>query len=342
MTSDNPLNNDGKTIEQIAAAIKSSQKILMVAHPRMDGDALGSMLGLCFIINQKFSDKHILLVTQTAYADELNFLPSKDLVEMNTPAIDDFNPDTIIALDSGGLSRVNDVVGKFKPKVLINIDHHATNDLFGTLNFNRTDMSSVGEMIYFIADYLGWVVTRDAAECLFTAILTDTGNFTYSNTKSSSFAAASELQNFGASPEKIANKLYRNNSLSDYKLEARVVDRIELHNKGMFVISYFTEQDITDLCCDLKDTNGLINKLKSIRGTQIAALVTPGLVEGTVKVSLRGEGFHDLSAIARDLFDGGGHPRASGFTYHGTTEQALREITKKVAPLCDASLQQNF
>ena len=113
-----------------------------------------------------------------------------------------------------------------------------------------------------------------------------------------------------------------------------------LHNDDLFAISYYTAQDFAELRCNIKDTNALINKLKSIRGTQIAALVMPGIEEGTVKVSLRGEGFHDLSKIARELFNGGGHPRASGFTFKGTHEQAIKEVIDMIAPMCNANLTQ--
>ena len=342
MKSSNPLNTDKIIIEQIGAAIEDSQKILIVAHPRMDGDALGSLLGLYFLIAENFKDKDFQLVSQTDYADELKFLPSSDLLIQNDDNIESYDADVVITLDSGGFSRVSDVVNKCKPKHLINIDHHPTNDGFGTIAYVRPDMSSVGEMIFYMAQMLGWRISSESATCLYTAILTDTGNFTYSNTKESSFRAAAAFVESGADPAEIAANLYRNNSLSDFMLEARIVSRIKLVNEGLFAISYYTAQDIEELCCDLKDTNILINKIKSIRGTQIAALVMPGLQDGTVKVSLRGEGFHNLSQIAQELFDGGGHPRASGFTFIGTHEQAIAEVIKTIAPMCDANLTQNY
>ncbi|MCD4657416.1 MAG: bifunctional oligoribonuclease/PAP phosphatase NrnA [Planctomycetes bacterium] len=336
----NPLVDDKSTISKINSAIVYAKNLILVAHPRMDGDALGSMLGLYFLISENFKDKEFHLITQTNYADELKFLPGNDLLIMNSSQIDGFRPETLITLDSGGFLRVSDVVSKFEPKHLINIDHHPTNDGFGTVAFNRPDMSSVGEMLFYMAQILGWRVTAEAATCLYTAILTDTGNFTYSNTKESTFRASASLVKSGADPAEIAANLYRVNSLSDFKLEARIVNRITLHNAGMFAISYYTAQDFADFQCNIKDTNVLINKLKSIRGTQIAALVMPGIEDGTVKVSLRGEGFHDLSKIARELYNGGGHPRASGFTFKGTHEQAINEVINKIAPLCDANLTQ--
>ncbi|MCK5346763.1 MAG: bifunctional oligoribonuclease/PAP phosphatase NrnA [Candidatus Heimdallarchaeota archaeon] len=336
----NSLSTDKIIIEQINAAIEDSQKILIVAHPRMDGDALGSLLGLYFLISENFKDKEFQLVSQTDYADELKFLPGSDLLVQNNDNIEFYDADVVITLDSGGFSRVSDVVNKCKPKHLINIDHHPSNDGFGTIVFVRPDMSSVGEMIFYMAQMLNWRVSEESSSNLYTAILTDTGNFTYSNTKESSFRAAAALVDSGADPAEIAANLYRNNSLSDFMLEARIVNRIQLINDELFAISYYTAQDITDLCCDLKDTNILINKIKSIRGTQIAALVMPGLQEGTVKVSLRGEGFHNLSQIAHELYDGGGHPRASGFTFKGTHEQAIAEVINTIAPLCKAKLTQ--
>ena len=340
--STNPLQNDKSTINKIHAAIEDSQKILLVAHPRMDGDALGSLLGLYFLIAENYKDKEFQLVSQTDYADELKFLPGTDLLVQNNELIESYDAETMIALDSGGFSRVRDVVRKCNPKHLINIDHHPTNDGFGTIVLIRPDMSSVGEMIFYMAQMLGWRIQTESAACLYTAVLTDTGNFTYSNTKESSFRAAAALVETGANPAEIAANLYRNNSLSDFMLEARIVSRIKLVNNGLFAISYYTSQDIEELCCNLKDTNILINKIKSIRGTQIASLVMPGIEEGTVKVSLRGEGFHDLSQIAHEFFNGGGHPRASGFTFHGTHEQAIAEVIKTIAPLCIANLPQKF
>ena len=334
----NPLNDSMQICAELAAAINGYKKILLCSHPRMDGDAVGSMLAIYSLIQDNLDGNiEIIPLAQTEYINELKYLPNSDKVVYNEDIEADYQPDAIIVLDIGGINRAEELFKKYPQAEVINIDHHASNEGFGKICLNRPDFGSVCELLYYFARILGWKISLDIAECLFAGILTDSGRFTFSNTTDKTYLAASALYQLGVQPSEAARHIYRNITLKDLHLEARIIDRIELLAEGLFAVSHLTKDDLNgDL---IFDSNYFVNILKSIKGTQIAALIYPGHKENELKISVRGEGFHDLGAISKEFFNGGGHPRAAGLTIISTFEDAKAQLVAKFASLCNENLQ---
>ncbi len=340
----NPLSTDEQSAYKADALIKNAQAIALVAHPKMDGDAAGSLLAFYDILlnNYRKPAKHLLAIQQSDYTDNLKFLPhTQVLVDAENIPVD-FKPDLLITLDVGSFERVKNIADKFKTAKIINFDHHPTNENFGDVAINRPDLSSTGEILFYFAQLLGINISQNAAICLYVAILTDSGRFTFSNTKTSTLFAASKLVALSANPAEIAAKIYRERTLEELKFEQKIIERLELYADGLFVISHLDEDDLGDFSREKIPTNFLVNTLKSLANTQIAAVVVPGINFGEAKISLRGEGYHDLGKLAREFFGGGGHYRAAAATLKISIRETKQKIIEKLEPLCKPTLPQKF
>lgn len=184
--------------------IKSSGKILLLSHMNPDGDTLGSMCALYSMIYHRFKKKADMnVVSNIPY--NYKFLPNIDLAQRYYDK--SLVYDLVISLDVAAIDRVMDSKILFeKAKCSVNIDHHKTNPGFGDYQIINPDASSCGEVLYDYFKANTWEIDKDSAICLYTAIMTDTGNFRFENTSANVFRAAAELVEKGAVP----NYIYKN------------------------------------------------------------------------------------------------------------------------------------
>ena len=184
--------------------IKSSKKILLLSHVNPDGDTLGSMCAMYSMILNRFKKKADMSIVSNLPFN-YKFLPNVDLAQRYFDQ--SLVYDLVITLDVASIERVRDAKIFFdKAKCRVNIDHHKTNPSFGDYNLIDANASSCGEVLYNYFKENNWVITNDAAICLYAAIMTDTGNFRFENTTSSAMRAAAELIDLGANP----NLIYKN------------------------------------------------------------------------------------------------------------------------------------
>jgi phosphoesterase RecJ-like protein len=208
----------------------------------------------------------------------------------------------------------------------LDIDHHHDNSRFGDVNLVVGDASSTGEVLRDVFAELGVELTPEIAEALYTAVVTDTGRFQYSNTTPKALRLAADLVEAGADVHRVFQDVYESVEFAKLKLLARALERAEVYEGGRLVVSHLLRSDFTDLNVAEAYSEGIIDDLRAVDGAEMAALIRePPRREGPPRrVSLRASNDElDVSAIARKS-GGGGHRQAAGFS----SDASIEEITE--------------
>ena len=190
---------------------------------------------------------------------------------------------------------------------------------------------ATGELIYEIIRLLNVPITEDMAVCLYTALATDTGNFSYSNTTPNTFRIMSELLETGFPLPEINRMLFRSTPLRKLKLQARALDKLELYCGGRVAISALSLSDFSDCGAMAEDHEGVVDLLRDIDTVEASAALR-ACEDGTVRVSLRGKRYADVSRVAVALH-GGGHKLAAGCTICGSLEAAKSAVLAELRKL---------
>ncbi len=295
--------------EDIALAVEKGRSFLLATHIYPDGDALGSLLALGDIL--KVMGKDVFLYTEEPVSHLYEFLPGSDGLGERLGDVARF--DCAIALDCGDrfrLGRRADRILTVKPTLMI--DHHAGHKLFGDLQWVEPGRSSTGEMVFELSRRLGVGLSRDAAFCLYAAIVSDTGSFKYSCTSPRTMRIAADLLDAGVDPAEVAGKLFDNFTLNRLRLLKRVLETLEMHADGGIAIILATRAMFADTGTRGADTENFINYPRSLATVRVAAFLKE-TDESLVSVSLRSKGEHCNVARIAALFGGGGHRNAAGF-----------------------------
>lgn len=299
--------------EKLLDRAKKAQNILVIGHRKPDGDALGSMCAVKIWLLGL--GKSVKLACVDKASKRYNFLPFVDEVE------DEITPsdhDLVIILDCGAHYMTG--FHTSYPEILkdcVNIDHHASNDNFGSINIVDHNSASATMILYDIFEYLDVEVTPDMATCLLAGIYNDTGSFMHSNTSEKVYFVASELLKKGAQISRMIKSLFRTNTVSTLKVWGKAFENAKVTD-GNFLLSVLKKDDFESEK-DSDQVSGAIDYLNMVPGVDFAFLIKEE--SGNVKGSLRTKRDDlDLSEIAK-LYGGGGHPKASGFVLPGKIEQ---------------------
>ncbi len=252
---------------------------------------------------------------------EYRFLPLEEVFH-EPPA--DMADRTVVFLDCGNIDRMPVGFLTEGGNDVINIDHHHDNTRFGDFNLVDVDASCTAEIVYDLAVLLGARITREMASALYVGLITDTGKFMYENTDSHTHRVAAELIDAGVDIDDTYRRLYEHVPIEKLRLVARALEGIQRHCGDRLVLTYITSADYEQTGAGEEMTEGVIDHLRSIDGTKVAAVIRDLGDRGQAarKVSLRSsEGDVDVSAIARK-HGGGGHKRAAGFS----TDLELSEL----------------
>jgi bifunctional oligoribonuclease and PAP phosphatase NrnA len=316
-------------LDRAADVIRDASSVALACHVGPDGDALGSMLALHHLCRSMGKPSVASWSEPFIVAPHYTFLPGLDL----TTKPQDFpaEPEVMVTFDSGSIDRLGDLAGPArKAKELIVIDHHASNELYGSINVVDCDAAATAVVVRRLADRLGWPLTRDAALCLYTGIVTDTGRFQYSNTTADVFALAQELAEFELPIADVTRQLFEQHRFAYLQLMAACLARAELDRDRRFVATWVTQDDFDHFGVEIEETEGLIDLVRRASEAEVSCVLkeTP---EG-VRVSLRAISEVDVGAIAQQL-GGGGHRFASGFTAPGPVADVLAAIKSALPPL---------
>lgn len=320
-------------IERVSAELLSRDRFLLTAHEGPDGDALGSLLGMHQLLTQLGKDSVMFLAAKEfPLPIEYRFLPLEEVFH-EPPA--DMADRTVIFLDCGNIDRMPVDFLTAGDNDVINIDHHHDNTCFGDINLVDVGASCTAEIVYDLALMMGARITSEMASVLYVGLITDTGKFMYENTNAHTHRVAAELIDAGVDVDDTYRRLYEHVPLEKLRLVARALEAIQRHCDGRLVVSYITSADYEATGASEEMTEGVIDHLRSIDDTKLAAVVRDLGNRGRAarKVSLRSsEGDVDVSAIARK-HGGGGHKRAAGFS----TDLELDDL---VAFLCGEVISQ--
>ena len=304
---------------KIISKIKDSNKIAIMSHIMPDGDNVGSSLALYNALKKSGKDVHLILDDEIPKV--YKFLKYADKVK-SPGQYESF--DVVIALDCGDAKRLGKCRLYLENNFVINIDHHISNDEFGNLNMVDSNASATGEIIYQIIKILGIDMDKEISECLYTAIVTDTGQFQYSNTTSLTHQIAGELIKNGVNVSLMFERIYQNSSKEKVMLMKTALDTLEFYYNDSISCVSLTLEQMKEVNAIETDSDGIINLARDIECVE-AAIFLKELEPGKIKVGLRSKKLVDVAAVSLK-FGGGGHVRAAGCTLHGTIEEVKEKV----------------
>ncbi len=321
------MNRFTKEIDKILEYIQSNDdKFLVSSHVSPDGDNIGSSLSIYSFL--KKLGKDVVYVLDDEYPKNLSFLYDEN-IKMTSKDIDQKEKYTVIALDAGDYSRicVDDKILE-NAKGIICIDHHITNGDYGFLKYVDTEESSTCELVYnIIMRYEcitdNKIIDENIATYLYTGLITDTGNFQYSNTRESSFIMAAELMSRGAKKNLIVEKLFQNNSVNFYKLLGEALNGLEIIQSQICIIAV-AKESMDKYEVEYGDIDAITPYTRDIEGVELGIFVKEKEI-GEIKVSFRSKNYVDCSKLASE-FSGGGHKRAAGCTIKDLDVELVKKM----------------
>lgn len=307
--------------------IKSAKNILIISHINPDGDTLGSMCGLYHAIEENFKKKCDMLILSKV-PKIYEFLPEisrAKLVEMYDKSM---VYDLVICVDIAAENRFEDAKILFdKALYTVNIDHHKTNTQYADLNIVDVNASSAGELLYGLMKDLKWKINNAAATCLYTAVLTDTGSFRFSNTTPVTFKTAADLVAMGVDAVEVYKNCYETNSKSMVMFQAYCISNAKFVNNDTIAYSIIYKKDMERFSAGDDCTEGLAEKLRAIETTKVSFIVRE-IGTRISKVSMRSKDV-DVAEIC-SVFGGGGHTCAAGCVIKSAPGTAANKILDEI------------
>jgi phosphoesterase RecJ-like protein len=308
------------SLKKLVQTIKSNRRIAVATHRDPDGDGIAAALACAFMVKH-FKGRKPVLYCHSRIPLKYHFLLGDWQFTRQLP---DFN--LLIAVDSAGISRIfpriteNDLRGK----EIINIDHHQSNNSFGTLRIIDETASSACEIIYFIFKRLKINIDKPLANIFYCGIYNETGGFVYPNTTKESLLMASELVGSGVLPDQLVKKMNAK-TLSGTKLLTKVLSTIEVKN-GVATM-YLCQDMLKRSSAEMSDSENFISFLQAMDGVQVSIFLREE--KGSTRISLRSDGIIDVDKLARQ-YGGGGHRLAAGLRLPKNLHAAKGEILKAV------------
>jgi bifunctional oligoribonuclease and PAP phosphatase NrnA len=325
------------TREQVLERIRQDSRFVLAAHEGPDGDALGSLVGLHGLLGALGKETAMFIAPEDLPLPyEYRFFALDGLIQ-EPPA--DIAERTVVFLDCGNIDRNSAQVLRGGAH-LLNIDHHHDNTLFGTLNHVVPSASCTAEIIWDLMHGLGVRPTTAVAEALYVGLITDTGRFMYENTSPRAHVMAAELIEAGVDATEMYRRLYEEMPPAKLALLALALEQIRRFDAGELTLATLSAADFHRTEAEDSFSEGIIDHLRAVRGTKVAALVrelTSGTRKGQRKVSLRStDEAVDVSIIAREQ-GGGGHRRAAGFSTALELDELIEFLRRAIAAQLHAS-----
>jgi phosphoesterase RecJ-like protein len=310
-------------LTRAAHAIGRGGQVALACHINPDGDALGSMLAMHHILQAQGVDSIASYSEPFVVAPHYRELPGLEL--LTPPEQFPRDPDVMITFDSGSLDRLGDLEANAKAAVeLIVVDHHVSNQRYGTINVIDPEAAASGVLVRRLAACLGYPLTRDAAVCLYAALVCDTGRFQYESTTPEVFDLARELSAFDLPIARLCRTLFEEHRFSYLQLLADVLANAQLVTAKRFVWAQVTQADLARHGVTFEEVEGLIDIVRRTREAEVACVLKEA-PDGTWRVSLRSLGDVDVRQIAEQQ-GGGGHRFAAGFTSDDLADAVIAKI----------------
>ncbi|MGI8786620.1 MAG: DHH family phosphoesterase [Pyrinomonadaceae bacterium] len=312
-------------LSQVVELIENKNSFAITTHVRPDGDGVGSSLGLCWLLRSLGKSAEVVLRDEipVSYAS----LPGADEIKKISEVNGKY--DAVFVIECSDLSRPG--IKGLENQLTVNIDHHATSEHFGTINWIDQTASAVGEMIYNLCKAIGGRITREIAECVYLALVTDTGSFHFPNTTERTLKVASELVKVGVKPAQISEAVYNSYPWSRIELMRQVLETVKRDEAGRIAWMRQTLAMAEAAEAVDGDNNGFVNI--PLAAKEIVAVVYMREVQpDAYRVSLRSKDNINVARVA-EKFGGGGHKNAAGCRVEGDWDLREKEI---VAALTEA------
>ncbi|HUE75828.1 MAG TPA: DHH family phosphoesterase [Chloroflexota bacterium] len=305
-----------------AGAMRASRRIAIICHASPDPDCVGGLLGLGRVLETM--GKVVHRFAPDPVPEMLDFLPGIDQIEVAPGAFPEV--DLIILIEAPSLPRVNPVFSTHREQIertpKVNIDHHVTNEYFGSVNVVEPEMSSVCEILVKLVHALSVPIDAGTATCLLTGIVADTRSFRTPGVTVASLTTAGELVGAGADLFLVNDAVHRTRRIATLRLWASAID--SLASRDGFVIASVTRAMVDSLGLGMNESEGLVEFLSDTRDLDVAVVLKEN-ADGTIRVSMRSTGRVDVAAICA-RYGGGGHVRAAGCNLPGPIESARDQL----------------
>jgi phosphoesterase RecJ-like protein len=319
-------------IGQIKHKILESRRIAVLSHLRPDGDSICTSLSLHFM--GKILGKEIDPYIKDRLPFPFNSFPDVDRIRIGEMPRDGAY-DCVILLECANVSRSGQ--SHLEHHFKINIDHHHSNDLYADINWVDPEAPAVACMVFQLGEEMGIELTPRIATQLYSAIVSDTGSFQFSNTNAEAFKISHQLVNSGAVPIQVTEMLYNNNPWEKVKLMGQVLSTLSMCQDGKIAVITMFRRFLDELNLREIDTEDITTLARSIKGAGMV-LFFKEMQPDTFRVSVRSKASADAAAVA-EHFGGGGHLHAAGFTVTGQYETLIRDIPAEVNRLLQANGQ---
>ena len=304
------------SVEETAAWLKERDNYLIITHRRPDGDTVGCAGALAQGLRE---------LGKTAYVlSNPEITPRYSRFIQGYLATASYKAENIISVDTASTDLFPKNGKEYCNAVSLSIDHHPSNSLFAESTCLDETTASCGEIIFEILIALSGSISPRSAECLYTALTTDTGCFVFANTTANTLRIASLLIKAGAPHKHLNRLLFRTKTRSRVKIESMIYAGLEFHYDGEVAISTITREMMESANADEDDLDDISSMPGSIKGVH-AGITIRELTSNECKISVRTSPLVNAHAIS-ERFDGGGHPMAAGFTL----EKSVPEVKKAV------------
>lgn len=325
----------------LADAISNAGRVLVATHVNPDGDAIGSAAALAHIALRGGADVRILLAS--GLPDFLSWLPLPAPTVKTLAELGPWTPELLLLADCGEIGRAGpDLAAALAQKrlpgreweqlVVANIDHHVSNPGFGHINWVEPRRSATGELAGLLAEHMGIPLAGPLGEAVYLALVADTGNFSFANTRPDCLAMAARLVAAGLDIAEFTAKYENTWNLAKMRLWGRLLSEVSLHAGGAVAYCIAPRRYLDELGLTKADLDGFAAWLRRLRGVRVGLFVRedgPSLC----KISLRSMGDFDVNAIAA-LYGGGGHAAAAGAELalppEAVAEKVLADITDRL------------
>lgn len=322
-----------KDIEAVQQLLASPKKIAIIPHRSPDGDAMGSTLGLYHFL--KKLNHEPIVIAPNDFPEFLAWLPASDTVLIYENDKENCSKvlqeaELVFTLDFNALHRTGEmehVLNKLSAPMIM-IDHHQSPDSYAVVTYSDTTFGSTCEMIYNFIGFLGQqpLIDTTIATCLYTGIMTDSGQFRYPKTTGNTHRIVGEFIDLGIDNTEISNLIYDNNSYDRLKLLGRALQNMKVLPQYKTTITSLSQKELDDFNYVKGDTEGIVNYGLTIKGIIFAVILIEHKDENVIKISFRSQGDFDVNQFARNHFNGGGHINAAGGKSYDTLENTIKKL----------------
>ena len=336
-------------VDHVEKWFERADKIVRVSHVSPDGDAIGSSLGLWHFLNSQ--DKTVHVIVPNAFPDFLKWMPgAKEVIQYNR--YKEFadklimEADVICCLDFNVLSRIDEMeeIVRVSPGRKMIVDHHLYPGDFARIVISHPQISSTSELVFRLICQLGNFsdITKEAAECIYTGMMTDTGGFTYNSNDREIYLIIGELLSKGIDKDEIYRKVFNTHSEGRLRLMGYVLyEKMQVFPQFNAALITLTREEQKKFQYKKGDTEGFVNMPLSMKGICFSVFLREDTEKDMIKVSLRSVGTFPCNEVASEFFNGGGHLNASGGEFYGPIEEAVALFKQALVKYEDLLLGKN-